>query len=87
MGNVDQVNARAMAFPNPNTGVFTLEWSNIEAQQVVIYNGVGQVVRTQKVHEGSSSIQMDLRGNAAGIYRAVIYGKDGQVTLPVYVRY
>jgi hypothetical protein len=87
MGNVDQVNARAMAFPNPNTGVFTLEWSNIEAQQVVIYNGVGQVVRTQKVHEGGSSIQMDLRGNAAGIYRAVIYGKDGQVTLPVYVRY
>ena len=87
MGNVDQVNARAMAFPNPNTGVFTLEWSNIEAQQVVIYNGVGQVVGAQKVHEGGSSIQMDLRGNAAGIYRAVIYGKDGQVTLPVYVRY
>jgi len=39
------------------------------------------------VSAGSSSIQLDLRGNAAGIYRAVIYGKDGQVTLPVYVRY
>jgi hypothetical protein len=87
MGNVEQVNARAMAFPNPNTGIFTLEWNNIKAQQVLIYNGVGQVVGAQEVHEGSSSIQMDLRGNAAGIYRAVIYGKDGQVTLPVYVRY
>jgi hypothetical protein len=88
LGTGEGLGARAMVFPNPNTGVFTLEWSNIEAQQVVIYNGVGQAVAKQSVSgAGSSSIQLDLRGNAAGIYRAVIYGKDGQVTLPVYVRY
>ncbi len=87
LGTGEGLGARAMAFPNPNTGVFTLEWSNISAQAVVLYNGVGQVVATQAVSEGSSSIQLDLSGKAAGIYRAVIYGKDGQVTLPVYVRY
>jgi hypothetical protein len=32
-------------------------------------------------------VQVDLSTKAAGIYRAVIYGKDGQVTLPVQVRH
>ena len=87
MGSGEKSSARAMAYPNPNAGVFTLEWSNMEAQQVVIYNGVGQVVASQAVDQSSSTAQVDLSTKAAGIYRAVIYGKDGQVTLPVQVRH
>ena len=87
MGSGEKSSARAMAYPNPNAGVFTLEWSNMEAQQVVIYNGVGQVVASQAVEQSSSTAQVDLSTKAAGIYRAVIYGKDGQVTLPVQVRH
>ena len=87
MGSGEELQARAMAYPNPNAGVFTLEWSNMEAQRVVIYNGVGQVVASQAVDRSSSTAQVDLGTKAAGIYRAVIYGKDGQVTLPVQVRH
>jgi hypothetical protein len=87
MGSGEEMHARAMAYPNPNAGVFTLEWSNMEAQQVVIYNGFGQVVASQAVDTSSSTVQVDLSTKAAGIYRAVIYGKDGQVTLPVQVRH
>ena len=87
LGTGEGIGSKAMAYPNPNSGVFTLEWINMQAHQVVIYNGVGQVVATQAVDSSSSTLQVDLSTKAAGIYRAVIYGKDDQVTLPVYVRH
>lgn len=87
LGTGEGTGAKAMAFPNPNTGVFTLEWQNVDATQVVIYNGVGQVVAVQPLQSGATQAHFDLSTRAAGIYRAVIYGKEGQVTLPVYVRH
>jgi hypothetical protein len=87
LGSGEGAGAKAMAYPNPNSGVFTLEWSNIDAQQVLIYNGVGQVVASQPITQGSTSTVIDLSAKAAGIYRAVIYGIEGTVTLPVYVRH
>jgi hypothetical protein len=87
LGTGEGAGAKAMAYPNPNSGVFTLEWSNIDAQQVLIYNGVGQVVASQPIDQGSTSTVIDLSAKAAGIYRAVIYGIEGTVTLPVHVRH
>ena len=87
LGTGEGIGSKAMAYPNPNSGVFTLEWSNIDAQQVLIYNGVGQVVASQAIAQGSTSTVIDLSAKAAGIYRAVIYGIEGTVTLPVYVRH
>jgi hypothetical protein len=87
LGTGEGIGSKAMAYPNPNSGVFTLEWSNIDAQQVLIYNGVGQVVASQPIAQGSTSTVIDLSAKAAGIYRAVIYGIEGTVTLPVYVRH
>ena len=87
LGTGEGIGSKAMAYPNPNTGVFTLEWSNIDAQRVRIYNGVGQVVASQPIAQGSTSTVIDLSAKAAGIYRAVIYGIEGTVTLPVYVRH
>ena len=87
LGTGEDIGSKAMAYPNPNSGVFTLEWSNIDAQQVLIYNGVGQVVASQAIAQGTTSTVIDLSAKAAGIYRAVIYGIEGTVTLPVYVRH
>ncbi|MFZ9155422.1 MAG: T9SS type A sorting domain-containing protein [Schleiferiaceae bacterium] len=87
LGTGEGVSPRAMAFPNPNAGVFTLEWQNVDATQVVIYNGVGQVVAVQTIQSGSTRAQFDLSSMAGGVYRAVIYGKEGQVTLPVVLRH
>jgi len=87
LGTGEGTGAKAMAFPNPNTGVFKLEWQNVDATQVVIYNGVGQVVAVQPLQSGATQAHFDLSTRAAGIYRAVIYGKEGQVTLPVVLRH
>jgi hypothetical protein len=73
--------------PNPNKGVFLLEWQNLDANQVMIYNGVGQTVSTLELREGVQQVQVDLSSMAAGVYRAVIQGKEGQVTIPVQVRF
>jgi hypothetical protein len=87
LGTGESMGSRAIAFPNPNSGVFTLEWSKLEATRVIIYNGLGQVVASQPIAQGSTSTVIDLSAKAAGIYRAVIYGIEGTVTLPVYVRH
>jgi hypothetical protein len=87
LGTGEGIGSKAMAYPNPNSGVFTLEWSSIDAQQVLIYNGVGQLVASQPIAQGSTSMVIDLSAKAAGIYRAVIYGIEGTVTLPVHVRH
>ena len=87
LGTGEGADAKAIAFPNPNSGVFTLEWSALEATRVIIYNGLGQVVASQPIAQGSTSTVIDLSAKAAGIYRAMIYGIEGTVTLPVYVRH
>jgi hypothetical protein len=87
LGTGESNGSRAIAFPNPNSGVFNLEWSKLEATRVIIYNGLGQVVASQPIAQGSTSTMIDLSAKAAGIYRAVIYGIEGTVTLPVYVRH
>ena len=87
LGTGEGSGAKAMAYPNPNAGVFTLEWQNVVASQVVIYNGVGQVMAIQNLQSGATQAHFDLSTMAAGVYRAVIYGKEGQVTLPVVLRH
>ncbi|PHX93114.1 MAG: hypothetical protein CK532_00170 [Flavobacteriales bacterium] len=78
--------SRAIAFANPNTGVFTLEWSKPDNTQVLVYNSMGQIVDSQPIVQGNTSVLIDLSSKAAGIYRAVIYGTEGTVTRPVCVR-
>jgi hypothetical protein len=87
MGNGEDLSPRALAIPNPNTGTFKLEWSAVEANQVVIYNSMGQMIVKQLITQEETEIQFDLSSMSGGIYRVVIYGNKGQVTLPVVLRH
>ena len=85
--NEEQTVPKAMATPSPTSGILTLVWQNLNATRVVIYNVVGQVVATKNIQEGAQQAQVDLSTEASGVYRAVIYGKEGQVTLPLVLRH
>ncbi len=70
---VDQVKTleeSVSIYPNPGVGIFTIDLKGLLAQNIMIevYNSVGQNVMTQAMKEASSKVEIDLTGNAAGIY-------------------
>ncbi len=69
-------NHRALVYPNPNTGVFTvsLAGGNMEGMTVNAYNALGELVKTQTVSEGNAVV--DLSDYASGVYTIqVVTGK------------
>jgi hypothetical protein len=82
----ENFNPKAIARPNPNTGVFIIEWQNLDASHLVVYNSVGQKIASTKIQSGLAQATLDLSSKAAGVYQVVIYGKKGQLTIPVQVR-
>lgn len=78
------------AFPNPNTGVFTVRIAGSEAfeGQLEVLNLMGQVVTATAVDKRSAShdVNLDLSDYAKGIYMIRLSGAEGQAVLRVVVR-
>jgi len=78
------------AFPNPNTGVFTVRIAGSEAfeGQLEVLNVMGQVVSATSVDKRSASldVNLDLSDYAKGIYMVRLSGPEGQAVLRVVVR-
>jgi hypothetical protein len=78
------------AFPNPNTGVFTVRIAGSEAfeGQLEVLNLMGQVVSATSVDKRSASldVNLDLSDYAKGIYMVRLSGPEGQAVLRVVVR-
>ena len=78
------------AFPNPNTGVFTVRIAGSEAfeGQLEVLNLMGQVVSVTSVDKRSASldVNLDLSDYAKGIYLVRLSGLEGQAVLRVVVR-
>ena len=78
------------AFPNPNTGVFTVRIAGSEAfeGQLEVLNLMGQVVTATAVDKRSASldVNLDLSDYAKGIYMVRLSGSEGQAVLRVVVR-
>ena len=78
------------AFPNPNTGVFTVRIAGSEAfeGQLEVLNLMGQVVSATSVDKRSASldVNLDLSDYAKGIYMVRLSGSEGQAVLRVVVR-
>lgn len=64
-------------YPNPNNGTFTLVLNTIEASEVVIYDGLGQLVSTQNVQPG---VQQTITLTSSGAYMVSVITNDGQRT-------
>ncbi|MCP4121543.1 MAG: T9SS type A sorting domain-containing protein [Bacteroidetes bacterium] len=64
-------------FPNPTSGVFSIVSSPVnEDLDITVYNPLGEVVRKSKFTRGSSHMEMDLGGNATGVYLIYFEGKE-----------
>lgn len=67
-------------YPNPSNGVVTLDLQGKLAQKasVEVYNALGQLVMTKSFEEGTGKFEVDLTGNASGVYTIKLVA-DGQV--------
>ena len=65
-------------YPNPTTGQFTIENSELRIENVEVYDVYGKLIKTVKVEDYKAIV--DLTANASGIYFARIYTDKGMVT-------
>jgi len=56
----------ALVYPNPTNGIVTVEFSQLLDGTITVYNGVGQIVVSEKVTTIKQTI--DLSNNERGIY-------------------
>lgn len=61
-------------YPNPNTGSFTLETSDMIGQQYVIYDMLGQLIQEKTIITDHQ--QIDLGQVSTGIYTLIIKGRS-----------
>ena len=77
----DGVNEYLMStaiYPNPTTGQFTIENSELRIENVEVYDVYGKLIKTVQVEDYKAIV--DLTANASGIYFARIYTDKGMVT-------
>jgi len=56
-------------YPNPNTGVFEVEWSSaVEAERLLVYNTLGQLVYFTDEQMAVNKRSIDLASQAPGLY-------------------
>lgn len=69
-----------LVYPNPNTGIFTIDWS--ESKETItgirLYNTLGQVIRKYSI-ELETHLQIDLQDSASGIYYAELQSEKGLI--------
>ena len=70
-------------FPNPNTGQFTVQASQIKVQRIEVYNVVGGKVFSQIVNQNSNVITIDLPN---GIYFTYIQTEMGVAMKKLVIR-
>ena len=72
--SVTELSAEAKLYPNPTTGLFTVEGANVA--KVEVYNLVGQKVCEQ---QGSKVVNIDATDWHKGIYLVNIIEENGAV--------
>ena len=69
-----------LVYPNPNKGIFTIDWS--ESKETItgirLYNTLGQVIRKYSI-ELETNLQIDLQDSASGIYYAELQSEKGLI--------
>jgi len=77
----NEVFQNATIYPNPSTGLYTLEL-NLKASQeevsLLVFNALGQSILTQsgQAHIGLNTYKIDLRDQVSGMYYIAIRAGD-----------
>ena len=65
-------------YPNPTTGLFRVQNSEFRIQSVEVYDVYGKLIMSVKVDDNHADL--DLSGNASGVYFTRVYTDNGMVT-------
>ncbi len=71
-------------YPTVTDGIFTVNTDSYNNATVEVYSSVGELVVSSQLT--SASTQLDLSGNAAGIYFVTVKSADGVVTQKVIIQ-
>jgi len=74
----DYVMGSTSLYPNPTTGKFRIENSELRIENVEVYDVYGKLILNVKV--GDNYAELDLSGNASGVYFTRIMTEKGMVT-------
>ncbi|HTN45331.1 MAG TPA: GEVED domain-containing protein [Flavipsychrobacter sp.] len=73
-------------YPNPTSGLLTIEWTAPTDARVNIYNLAGQGLYYEDI-KGKTVTTLDLSRFIDGVYYIVLHGKEGKIgTLPIVLK-
>jgi hypothetical protein len=77
----------ALIYPNPSSGIFTLDFSEIPSEntQIRLVDGLGQVLYSG-IAQGQTQ-QFDFSYLASATYYLLITSNNGQISKPVIIRH
>lgn len=77
--NVKSAEEAVSVYPNPSNGLVNVELQGALAQNasIEVYNAMGQLVLVKNYSEASGKFEIDLSGNASGVYTIKLIA-DGQ---------
>jgi len=86
--NTQSVDETVNVYPNPTSGVVTLDLKGSMAQtaKVEVYNAMGQMVMNQNYSEAASKFEINLSGNATGVYTIKLISEGTVVTKRVVLQ-
>ena len=80
--DVKSVEERVSVYPNPSNGIVNVDLQGALAQTATleVYNAMGQLVISKNYNEVSGKFDVDLSGNAAGVYTIKLIANGEVVT-------
>ena len=78
-GNPLEAESLIGVYPNPTSGLFTVELSGIQAEEISVTNVLGEVIGNAVVTQGADSVEIDLSSQPAGVY--MVHVKTGDSIL------
>jgi hypothetical protein len=81
----EQAFPELQVFPNPSTGLLTIDAGTIAITDVLVYDHAGRLVRVLEGHSETTMI-VDLSGVADGVYTLQVMSADASRRIPVVVK-
>jgi hypothetical protein len=80
VNNVKSIEETVSVYPNPSNGIVNVDLQGLVAQNasIEVYNAMGQLVLVNNYTESNSKFEINLSGNATGVYTIKLIA-DGQV--------
>ena len=72
----NEINSNIQIYPNPNSGIFTLNWKQVEVEEIIVYDMQGKEVFRQEI-SSQNSAKIKLPNSLTGLMQLVLLNKQG----------